>query len=269
MLTSRFTDESGKLHFFDKRVPEKGVMTSTPDNIFVIGHLYSTIEKDGSKNAALEKYYSQIESRANEIIEKIIQAARAGKPPSLSEAEKREWDIFTYHQWSRVPDLHVRMLTDFDDALNESIADFEQSFRQLTNEERTSLVRPETRARIKQNARVKSLSSPGGPAVEALGSKGLGVAIVNNPKKAFVIGSFPVVKLTLPGRTHIADPTVEVWLPISSDVAVSPAGHRGTERLVPIADDRHIRALNDATFRQSTVIAGRDAALIASIANRR
>jgi hypothetical protein len=269
MLSARFTDEACNLHFFDKRAADRGVITSTPENVFVVGHLYSLIGKDGSKNTALEKYYAHVEGRANGLIEKIITAARAEKLPGLSNAEKAEWDAYVYQQWSRVPDLHLRTLNDFEDTLRRSVEEFEKTVRPLTDAERLSLKEPETLARIKQNARVMSLGIDHGPAVDALGTRGLGVAIIKRRNKSFVLGSLPVVKLTLPSRTHITDPTVEAWLPIASDVAVSPAGTRGTEQLFPITDDRYIRALNEATFGQSTVIAGCSHALIASLSGTR
>lgn len=81
------------------------------------------------------------------------------------------------------------------------------------------------------------------------------------------MGSRPVVKLTHPGRGHLADATVEVWLPIASDVAVSPAPGAPTEELlVEIREDSTIRYLNRAAFIQSTAIAGKSQKLVASLA---
>jgi hypothetical protein len=265
MLLRRFTDSDGRLHFFDKRIREKGVLQSSPKDIFVQKHIYSSIAKDGTKDTTLEKYYSFMEGRADRLIEKIIVAARAEKLPNLSEKEKEEWDNFVYQQWSRVPDMHVRSLNDFDDTFESSIREFEQTFRPLTDQEKASLQEPETRARILQNARVTALSGPPGLAVETLGLRGLGVCALARRNKSFIVGSSPVTKLAFPGRSHLSDPSVELWLPIAFDVAVTPAGTRGTERFVKVSDDRHIRALNEAIFKQSTLIAGRSTALIASL----
>jgi hypothetical protein len=267
MLSSRFADEDGNLHFFDKRVPKKGIMTAKPENVFVQGHLYSHINKDGSKNTALEKYFSYLEGRAAKLIARITTAARMGQVPGLTDSEKSEWDAYIYHQWSRVPDLHARTSKNFDSLLRNLVKDFERNIRPLTVAERADLEKPEAIARIHQNARVSSLRSNSGPAVKAMGNRGLAVAVIRNPKKSFVLGSLPVVKLTPPGRTHIADPAVEVWLPIAADIAVGLGKARGTEIPVPITD-RQIRNLNEAIFRQSTVIAGRSPELIASLASQ-
>jgi hypothetical protein len=102
-----------------------------------------------------------------------------------------------------------------------------------------------------------------------LKQKGLGIATVRKRGKSFVIGSLPVVKLTYPGREHLADPSVEVWLPIAFDVAVSPAPiPSGSELLLEI-DDPVVRSINGATFKQSTTIAGRSEELISSLAHAR
>lgn len=269
MLLRRFSDEDAKLYFFDKRRQEKGVLRTTPKDLFVQRHLYSTIEIDGTRDTSLEQYYARIESIADRIIEKITSAARSGKLPNLSESEKGEWDNYLYRQWSRVPDLQVNIQNKFDGILAESIKEFEKDVRPLTAEERASLEKPETRTRLKHNSRIKALSAPPGEAVELLSTLGLGVAAITRSNKSFVIGSLPVAKLTLPNRTHISDPSVEVWLPIASDVAVSPFGSKGSERLIQLDRDRHIRALNTAIFRQSTVIAGRSKELITSLVQSR
>jgi len=75
--------------------------------------------------------------------------------------------------------------------------------------------------------------------------------------------------LTYPGRTHFADETVQAWLPIAHDVAVGPGrpGPRPEELFIP--DDEFIRNLNEGTFKQSTMIAGRSERLVASLAGIR
>ena len=108
MLQARFTDPAGRLYFFDRRAKDGGVLQTTPQNLFVEGHVYSAIKKDGTKDPALERFYSGIEGRANQIIEKIVMAARANSAPSLTAEEKRDWDDFVHHQWKRSPDFHEK-----------------------------------------------------------------------------------------------------------------------------------------------------------------
>jgi hypothetical protein len=269
MLLRRFAGSDGKLYFFNKRLRAKGVLKSSPKDLFVQRDLYSFLNSDGSRDMALEKYYAEIEGRANQIIEKIISSSKAGRVPQLSRTEKFEWDNYVYRQWTRVPDLQIETLANFDECLAESITEFETKYRPLTEAERISLQNPETIARLKQNSRVQALGSPPGLAVQALNQRGLVIAEIKRPKESFVVGSFPVAKLTYPGRTHLLDPTVEVWLPISSNIAVCSAGSTRDEKLVQLTDSRVIHAVNKAIYKQSSVIAGVSQKLIASLAKVR
>jgi hypothetical protein len=92
---------------------------------------------------------------------------------------------------------------------------------------------------------------------------------VTDPKKAFVIGSKPVVRMTAPGFTKLAPGKAELWLPIASDVAVAPGGQRGSEVLITARDHRLVRRLNQLTAAQSSIIAGCSRKLIASLISPR
>jgi len=143
--------------------------------------------------------------------------------------------------------------------------------RPLTSREQqfiNILSEPEQQNRLKQNVKVGALRIGGPLVLEALGNKGLGVARVMSAKKSFIIGSFPILKLTNDNRAHLSDPTVEVWLPIAHDIAITPFFTKGKEKLVSI-DDRNIRKLNEAITRQSTIIAGRSEKLIRSLISQR
>jgi hypothetical protein len=209
----------------------------------------------------------RVEGQANLIIEKIVTAARQGALPGLTPEEKLQWDHYVYHQWRRVPDFYekYRGLAEFNSTLAELVGEFERLYRPISKEEREDLERPESLDRLRQNAGVQALCTVGTDAIAALGSRGLGIAVVRNPKKSFIIGSMPLVKLTNPGETHLAHPNVEVWFPISADMAVTPSGNRGDERLVAVTDEQ-VRSLNRLIARQSSTFAARSKALVASLA---
>jgi len=127
---------------------------------------------------------------------------------------------------------------------------------------------PQVRDRILRNARVIALTDRGTNVRRALASRGLGVVHIEARHKSFIIGSSPVVKLTLPGRSDIRDPTVEMWLPIASDVMVGLGREAGTETLASTTDASQIRHINEAIASQSTMIAGASKALVRSLAKR-
>ncbi len=270
LLLRNFVTTNGLLYAFNKDTPERGVFPVKPENIFVAKHLYSEISADGQKDDWLEKKYSAIEASANQVIKKILSETRAGHTPSLSEKEKSDWNLFFYYQWKRVPDHHsqIGLVSSYEKTLRQAIKEFERQHRPITKKEKADLENPTTQKRMKQSALVKALADPGSEVQDILSKKGIGIARVTNPKKSFVIGSQPVVKFTHLGRAHLTDPSVEVWLPISSDIAVSPSPHEGRITVHNLKDG-DVRYLNEAICRSSTMIAGRSAALVKSLARIR
>jgi hypothetical protein len=272
MLLQRFADENGKLFFFSKQFPAKGVLATTPQNLFCQTHIYTAKDKHGAVDVGLERSYAKLEGLANAVIEKIVASARNGDKPHLTTQERDIWDFFFYNQWQRVPDFHRKFVETekFESQLKKATAAFEANYRPLTPDEERDLQDPLWLERIKQNAKIDTLRRSSPRILAFLKEKGLGIAVIRKPGKSFVIGSFPVVKLAHPGRQHIADPTVEIWLPVAHDVAVSPAPVPSpTELLIEIQDDSPVRTINAAIFKQSTAIAGRSQALIASLSRAR
>jgi hypothetical protein len=272
MLLRRFTDQNGNLFFFSKLCPQKGVLTTTPAKLFRKRHIYTAEDKRGVKDVALENHYAEMEGLANSIIEKIVSSARQGREPRLTAKERDIWDSFFYDQWRRVPDLHGKFLEkdSFESFIQHAVDAVEARRGPLGASAKRDIQDPSWLERVKQNAKVEALKGNSPEILTLLRTKGLGIIVIRNPGASFVIGSFPVVKLTKPGHEHLADPTVEVWLPVAHDVAVSPAPNPpGTELVVEITGDAPVRALNIASFKQSTAIAGRSASLIASLVNHR
>ncbi len=268
LLSRRFTDQNGNLFFFDKRCSERGVRIARPENLFVQGHLYTAIEADGSKNSFLETFFSELENRAKPVIDKIVESARKGCLPGLTDWEKKIWDHFSYYQWKRVPECieSTSNIAAFESSVQQLVTKFEREFRPLTLAERENLSNPRTMERMRQNAIVESLALPSARVLDVLSQKGLAIFITRKPKKSFVLGSRPVLKLTAPGRTDLSHPEVEMWLPIAYDIAVSPMPSPPCEKIIECTEDRHVRHLNEAIFKQSQIIAGRSHALIASLA---
>jgi len=268
MLAKRFTDANGTLYCFNKRVPKKGIFPITPINLFVQSHLHPIENEDGTRNVILEEYFAFLEGKANPIIAKIVAAARGGCKPGLTVEEKQLWDRFVYYQWKRVPDVHEKYLEDdeLERVLQELFADFESKYRPITSEEKRKFEDPAWRRQIKQTIRVAMLASGPTPEItEILYRKGLYIGVIRKPNKSFLLGSLPVIRLSSSDRMHLADPTVEFWLPIAHDVVVSPAPIPPSSDQIIYLKDTQVRQLNEAIFRQSTIVAGRSPVLIASL----
>ena len=266
MHSKRFTDPDGILYVFDKRFPQKGVQKRTPRNLFVEGDLYTQFDETGTKDVSVEtEFLAPLEGKAGPVIEKIVSAARRGDTPNLSVAEKDVWVEFTYIQFKRVPERREKNKEEIFEEIRREI-DFIGQFRRNADHELSILDDEETMERLWRNISIQSVQQPlsrEGAAI--LLEKRIGVAVIRKLKlkRSFIVGSNPVVKMSNPGRSHLADPTVELWLPLARDVAVSPCP--GERDKVVYANDRHIREINKSIFQQSTVIAGCSRELIESL----
>ena len=257
MHSKRFADPNGVLYVFDRRFPHKDIQKRTPRNLFVEGDLYTQVGGDGTKDVSVEtEFLARLESEASPVIEKIVNAARRGHPPNLSSVEKDIWVEFSYIQFKRVPETREKFTKEMRQDIRRNI-DFIERIRPLTDLELPVWDDDETMERLLRNSSIQNVQRPlSKEGAEILLEKRIGVAVIRKPKpkRSFVIGSNPVVQMSHPERSHLSDPTLEVWLPLAPDVAVSPCP--GESEKVVSVNDRHIRAINRSVFKQSTVIAG-------------
>ena len=256
MHSKRFADPDGILYVFDKRFPHKGVQKRTPRNLFVEGDFYTQFDDKGNKDVSVEtEFLAPLEDKASPVIERIVSAARRGDPPNLSPDEKEVWVRFSYNQFVRVPETREKHKEDVLQEIRRKI-DFIGRFQSFTDPELSILADEDKLERLWRNSSIRIVRTTSAKVSEILSEKRICAAVIRKPKprRSFVIGSNPVVKMSNPGRSHLADPTVEVWLPLARDVVVTPCP--GERDKVVSANDRHIRAINRSVFKQSTVIAG-------------
>ena len=251
MLSKRFANQSGKLFFFDKVRADRGVQVTTPKNLLVESHLYTTVDSSGNKNVEVERRLAEIEDQVNKVVDKIVNAARQKKTPNLTHAEKESWCQYFYLQWRRVPEVRDQIIP-----------------KVISEEEKRQLSKyfgsiEEVNRNIK-NVWVESLPNSSKNVLSVLMNKGLGIVVAQNLEHSFIVGSHPTVKFSHPGRAHLSDSSVEYWFPLASDVAVSPSGGRADQLVV--VDEGVVQTINKSISEQSTIIAGRSRELIESIA---
>jgi hypothetical protein len=269
MLLNRFTDADGRIAFFDKSRPNDGVQVTTPKNLIVRQHLYSKKNKDGSRDGTLEAYYSELESEAHVVFNKIIGAVRQRRIPDINSGEKTTWNRFLYEQWRRVPDFHddIMPLSAFALAVQEGIQEYEAKYRPVTEQERVRFAGDDALRAYRHNARVNALSRRSPDVMEAISDKALYFGITPS-QRSFIIGSNPVVKIVPQGMSpELNNPAVEIWLPIHPNVMVASAGTAGTNSLVALHMDR-IRGYNESVAKKSTIFGGRSRELVASLARK-
>jgi hypothetical protein len=269
MLQRRFVDKRHRLWFYDKQRPELGVRDMSPNSLFVRNRQYTLKMSDGTHDWSLETRYSSLEGYMNLLIKRIVPQVLTGIYPGLSANERDLLDLYVYEQWRRVPELYDRMISDaeFDAMLKDSIDEYECKHRPLTPDERQKFASVAYRRAERKRARVLSLSRTTGAPLAILSTKGLFFARTAR-NRSFILGSSPVIKLTPIGQNELDHPQVEVWLAIDPNVAIVLAADNSKGRNIVMSAEG-VRYINRAIAKQSETFAGRDRALVCSIAKQR
>jgi hypothetical protein len=268
MLLNGFTDGAGWLHW--TRTQDPVIRRARPAELFHKNHFYSTVSAAGVKDPLMERFLSLLEQEAAQIIRVILADVRAGRIPDLSPDQRSIWHFFFLVQWRRTPENQksctsdaeaTKMLHDILDEVREKLPEKASEIEALSQ--------PEAVERTIRNVRVQSLLRLSTEVMSVLERRGISILRITNPKKSFIIGSRPVVKLTSPGRTDLNDPRVEMWLPISSDIAVGAGQGDGAVSVFMLGDGRPVRQLNEAIAAQSGTVAAGSPALVRSITRQR
>lgn len=251
MVLRRFCDPAGRLYVFNKRAPGLGFAHKETDATFFERHLYTATAADQTHDVTLEKEFAKKESGWNHTIGKIVAAAKSGS--AFDPADIASLGEFFYYQWIRTPDF-LRGLNSTRDAtsiLTKALARIESEGR-LSDADKAELSKPESLARIKQNAIVTALSNAQTVALSILKACNFRIAVLSGPQE-FVIGSYPVAFVVAQGQAIVAAPAMELWLPIASNVAVYPDTGASSTTVTPMSDARAIE-INRVIANQSTLV---------------
>ena len=245
MLLRNFTGLDGKLHCFD--LLRDRAYELSPENAFVESHAYTFRSPTKADSYRVESALAVLEGHAKGVIDQIVDCARAGSVPRLSNGGKDVLDEFVLLQFRRSAAARRRALeaNDRERFLDEAIVAAEAAFPE--RDVRAALAALDA-DQLLTNSWIVSLTYE---APDWLATKGL--AVVHSPHGGdrLLIGSNPVLLAGADRRK----PDGEVLLPIASDVAISLAGSRGEERLITDKGGKLIRMTNAHVFRQSDVVA--------------
>ena len=255
MLLKNFTDDDGKLYFFDRRLEERRILRTTPNALYRERDLYVVRDEDGNRDDSAEDLFAEFEREAAPVLDRIITAVRDVKDPALSSSERATLDRYVYFQWARVPDTSGYVLG--------------HTLRRMSLEDpEIGSLSPEELAEFGKGVNVESLvgdiTEPRERILSVLRNKSLAFVVIRRKNRSFVIGSRPVLQV-FPGSSDSVPRTfVAIWLPLAYDVAV--AYGEGGGGVMEFTEDRELRRFNEDVFRQSQAIAGRSDKLIASLA---
>lgn len=262
MVLRRFCDLSGQFYVFNRKAPGLGFARKETDATFFERHLYTATAADQTKDVTLEKEFARKESGWNHTIGKIVSTARSGS--AFDPTDVASLGEFFYYQWIRTPDF-LRGLDSTRDAtsiLITALARIDSEGR-LSDAEKAELSKPESLARIKQNAIVSAVSQAQTVALSILKACNFRLAVLSG-QQDFVIGSYPVAFVVAPSQAIMAAPAMELWLPIASDVAIYPDWGASSTTVSPMSDARAVE-INRTIANQSTLIGARSAATLAQV----
>lgn len=231
------------MYCFDKDFPEKGVHKISSKKLHKKLNLYTQFDEHGCRDISVEKSFSYLEGKAGEVFKRIIDAARNGKAYKLDHCEKEVMARFFFHQVGRTPDFQ----------------DYILRYRAEKENKDVETIKREIGPEYMFHREIERV-------IRILEEKNFTVVKISNPKKSFVIGSFPILRLPVfdpDNPVCLSNPCVELWLPIAYDVALVLFS-REIERLLIIKDPL-IRKINEGIFKQSSATAGRSAKLIESL----
>ncbi|KZK75397.1 hypothetical protein PsW64_05301 [Pseudovibrio sp. W64] len=260
-ILKNFADESNLLWVKREGEPfQTGIV-----NAFVESELNTFTDKKGNKDKALEVNYSQIESDAKPLVERIIEFSEKKICLPISENDKYTWNVFFYHQYGRAPDIFRKLgiEADFEDVWQQATQKFEEYAKanniQIDAEELKNVKDPANFDKFKQNTRVTARKNHDPEILATLNRRGLAYGVVTKESDELIIGDHPFVRLGQTG--NLEDPTTEFWLPISSKVAVSPYGQALDRKLIELTSSQ-VHLINSTIFEQSNIIASKQRSII-------
>ena len=274
MLLKRFCDDNRRLWVNDG----DKIYHSKPKNVFVERDLYTTLDighASSAKNYECERALGDIESRAAPAVHQIIKQAHRGKCPQLSRSLRDAWKQFLLASARRTPESQKRVSagSDFDDVFYEAAMAVatRDSYPLPAKEILYSDLRVLRMAQIAESNSNAKFAAGYDPHLQRqtakfCGETGLGVAVIRIPGESFVIGSHGLAIV----KSGVAQDRTDVgWLPISYDVAVCATAFPDREWLRFLDRDNggaeFIVATNEASAKNSSMIAGRSQELVRSL----
>ena len=257
MHLKQFADSDGFLHVFRK--PTRTFYKVKPKNAFLENNLNTTYDVEGNKSDMAERFLSEWESDARELMDAVLESARKMRPPSLSSQQRFIWDQYFCYQWKRSPERRLSE-EDLNKIRREAIREVVVKHGELpTKADLNYLSDP----KVTQDVRVEAMVTRSKLLFGRLNERRLVIAVVSDASNGFVIGLNPVVR---PPQFHDYQSTL--WLALAPDVAFSyeKAPLLGPERLISVNSSQQVRAYNEATLEQSAEIAGGSASLVKSLA---
>ena len=269
-LLSEFTDHKGILFFVHKR-SHTLVKSSRPNNLFVKRDLYRHDGELINVTTDVEEQFGKLESLFAPIHQDIIGKIRKGMTPELNLRKKSIVINFIIAQSRRTLDQKNRMQKVASAIIARNMESVKQEFEKVygpLNPEDEEFIGPTAQdeyVRLMQLDGMASLS----PNIQfQLQQYELRYLRIRNQDFSFVVGSNPVVWYQEMGRIVPNNQVKDVFLSISSDIAMKLVAISRGPRVINLFDGIVVRKWNGRIRDQSQMIAGRSKPLMHSLFGR-
>lgn len=265
-LLKNFVNGSEDLWIFDKTKPYPKVRRGAPSSCFYKRDLNTLDREDGSLDTDLEDvHYDKIDTQSALVIQKILSCSEQRILPGLTADDRKELDEFIWHQYIRVPDRQEKTGTSgkIKAELPEKVAELELIHGNLSEEFKKKNIYSDRAVEklLHESAVDQRWQDVPEKIDENYARRGLHIGVVSCGT-SFIIGDDALTKV---GRE---DGYSEYWYPISSKVVISLTMELGRSEALISFSREQARRLNESTYRQSNVVAGKDKALVCSLARR-
>ena len=264
----RFTDETGRFHYLDKRRKNWKIVYRNPKSVmFVRGYYDIQLPGSGEDPNWVEKKLQQSEERANQVLDDLLNQVRQLKSGIPEDCSRRRQERFASRHKIKCPislsegDAEILkryilwryMRTHTRDSREaEVLAEIKQEVIEKFGPESLRKLDLETRVRDSSSRAIGVGTTDFQQRVLSL--MGLVVSTsIGNQATPLIVGDIAALNC-IPKGKRLWDPGSEFCMPVSSDTAISIAPGSGL-RFNPLLDKRILRTVNEDTFMLSNEVA--------------
>lgn len=271
LLLSEFTDENGTLFFVNNCSHIPTVKSSSPTNLFVKRDLYRHDGELIDVTTDVEAQFGKLETLFAPIHQEIIKSIRKGLPPTIDPKSKSILIDFIVAQSRRTLDQKNRMHKTAEEIIARRMRsakqEIEEAYGPLTPEEE-EWIGSNAQEEYVQLIQLNGMATSNPNIQFQLQQREFHYLRIQKHEFSFVIGSNPVVWYQDMDRMIPNSQVKDVFLAISSDIALKLAAGSREPRVVNLFDGDSVREWNEKIRDQSLMIAGRSKLLMCSLFRR-
>ena len=262
MMLRHFADNDEQLWFWRRDFVKGDVRKTSTQNLFVEKDLYTFTDANGTKDVALETFFSCLESAGAKFINQLADIVRNEETPKLDDSAWEFWGQFFYYHLKRTPgqiEFFAKQMN-FDQMIDNTY----QKIKEVRSITGGDAEEQGLKDKIRKNVIVGAQrAAPSNEVLALFKTLGLAIYKVADPAKSFVVGDVPgaTAKFRTLNRSW-SHPTL--FLPLTWDIAVGPLTSGRKVEIIEVGRDQ-VRLMNIATTKRSCIIAGRSSALINSL----